>query len=103
MSFTFTGLYKFIVNALPLMQAGKPSALCVPSKFRDDGGSLHRQDSGVFLPLSEHPTALGPKHIRPWHSALAGTIAGGLAVLCEKHHHRMGIAQQISVRWVPSF
>ncbi|PVF95509.1 hypothetical protein CPB86DRAFT_711129 [Serendipita vermifera] len=35
---------------------------------------------------------------RRWHAALAGTIAGGLAVLWEKRERRLGIAQQMFVR-----
>lgn len=35
---------------------------------------------------------------RRWHAALAGTIAGGLAVLWERQDRRLGIAQQMFVR-----
>ncbi|KAG8786646.1 hypothetical protein FRC15_010986 [Serendipita sp. 397] len=35
---------------------------------------------------------------RRWHAALAGAIAGGLAVLWEKQDRRLGIAQQLFVR-----
>ena len=43
------------------------------------------------------------KRTRRWYSALAGSVAGAVAILCEKRSRRAGIAQQMFVRWVLSF
>ena len=40
------------------------------------------------------------KKTRRWYSVLAGALAGGLAILCEKKGRRTGIAQQMFVRCV---
>jgi hypothetical protein len=40
---------------------------------------------------------------RRWHAAVAGAIAGGLAVLWERQDRRLSIAQQMFVRYVSSF
>ena len=40
------------------------------------------------------------KRTRSWHAALAGSIAGGLAILCEKRNRRGVLAQQMFVRCV---
>lgn len=40
------------------------------------------------------------KKTRRWYSVLAGALAGGLAILCEKRNRRTGIAQQMFVRCV---
>ena len=39
------------------------------------------------------------KKARRWHAALAGALAGGLAVLWETKERRLGIAQQLFVRY----
>ncbi|EKM60112.1 uncharacterized protein PHACADRAFT_251003 [Phanerochaete carnosa HHB-10118-sp] len=38
------------------------------------------------------------KKTRRWYSVIAGAVAGGLAILCEKKDRRTGIAQQMFVR-----
>ncbi|KAF7791769.1 hypothetical protein EIP86_002793 [Pleurotus ostreatoroseus] len=38
------------------------------------------------------------KKTRRWYSVVAGALAGGLAILCEKEGRRTGIAQQMFVR-----
>ena len=38
------------------------------------------------------------KRTRRWYSALAGSVAGAVAILCEKRSRRAGIAQQMFVR-----
>ena len=40
------------------------------------------------------------KKTRRWYSIAAGTVAGGLAILCESKNRRVGIAQQMFVRYV---
>lgn len=40
------------------------------------------------------------KKTRRWYSVVAGALAGGVAILCEKRGRRVGIAQQMFVRSV---
>ncbi|KAJ7859259.1 hypothetical protein B0H13DRAFT_2237517 [Mycena leptocephala] len=68
---TFATLYKFIINALTILTP------C----------HLARGQMGLVR-----------KRTRRWHSALAGAIAGGLAILWEKRNRRVIIAQQVFVR-----
>ncbi|KAJ7126265.1 hypothetical protein C8R44DRAFT_781501 [Mycena epipterygia] len=112
---TFAALYKFLINALPiLIPAMKPR---LPSTFDEDDDEeemelprtvsypnsgpatpLHRRRS-ARLSLSAHAhMALVRKRTRRWHAALAGAISGGLAILWEKRNRRGVIAQQMFVR-----
>ncbi|KAJ7708217.1 hypothetical protein B0H17DRAFT_452825 [Mycena rosella] len=110
---TFAALYKFLLNALPiLIPAVHPSAHDLPSGFdKEEGGSQASSDSGVItLDLHErhrpHPSlctddkkkVVVNRCTRRWHSALAGAISGGLAILWETQSQRSGIAQQVFVR-----
>ncbi|KAJ7785369.1 hypothetical protein DFH07DRAFT_8600 [Mycena maculata] len=106
---TFAALYKFLINALPIkFPVIRPS---LPSPFEDavseDGGT----DSGLTTPgivRGRHPPRLSlsaharvelvRKRTRRWHSALAGALSGGLAILWEKRGRRTFIAQQVFVR-----
>lgn len=38
------------------------------------------------------------KKTRRWQSVLAGSVAGGIAILFEKKENRIGVAQQMFVR-----
>ena len=40
------------------------------------------------------------KKTRRWQSVLAGSVAGAMAIMFEKKENRMGIAQQLFVRYV---
>ncbi|KAG6884255.1 hypothetical protein C0993_012770 [Termitomyces sp. T159_Od127] len=124
---TFTAVYKFLLNALPLLIP----ALNIPTPKRlpilnSDGASssetpfLTDAEEGNEGPTAEHPTTmlrvplkkrsarlslstnaqlvLIRKKTRRWHAALAGAIAGGLAILWEKRGRRGVIAQQLFVR-----
>ncbi|KAJ6608213.1 hypothetical protein B0H10DRAFT_2068601 [Mycena sp. CBHHK59/15] len=111
---TFAALYKFLINALPiLIPAVKPRARKFSSVFEDDD----TEETESRTPDSEPPTPSLPrprsarlslsahaqmvlvrKRTRRWHSALAGAVAGGLAILWEKRSRREVIAQQIFVR-----
>ncbi|KAJ7168305.1 hypothetical protein C8R43DRAFT_1158470 [Mycena crocata] len=116
---TFAALYKFLINALPiLIPAIKPRPRELSSAFDDDDDEeemelprvvsypasgpatphLHRRRS-ARLSLSAHAhMALVRKRTRRWHSALAGAVAGSLAILWEKRNRRGVIAQQMFVR-----
>ncbi|KAJ7087154.1 hypothetical protein C8R44DRAFT_687378 [Mycena epipterygia] len=97
---TFAALYKFMINALPILIPAVQ-----PSKVEED--SLPLPDSGLVA-LGLHPRRLSlgahtqsdllRKRTRRWHSALSGAISGGLAILWEKRSRRAVIAQQAFVR-----
>ncbi|KAJ7185408.1 hypothetical protein C8R46DRAFT_1060463 [Mycena filopes] len=123
---TFAALYKFLINALPiLIPAIKPRlahADLEDSPFDDEDD----EDDSPLLPRTvSYPATPGPnnnsdtaaqrraarlslsahaqmvlvrKRTRRWHAALAGAIAGGLAILWEKRGRRVVIAQQMFVR-----
>ncbi|KAJ7691575.1 hypothetical protein B0H17DRAFT_934866 [Mycena rosella] len=108
---TFAALYKFLLNALPiLIPAMHPSTHDLPSTFDKEEDSESSSDSGLSTPglrgrrpprlsLSAHAQmVLVRKRTRRWHSALAGAISGGLAILWEKRSRRSVIAQQFFVR-----
>lgn len=38
------------------------------------------------------------KKTRRWQSVLAGSVAGGVAIMLEKKENRIGVAQQMFVR-----
>ncbi|KAJ7717024.1 hypothetical protein B0H16DRAFT_1612354 [Mycena metata] len=113
---TFAALYKFLINALPiLIPAISPSLNDSP--FDDDDednapllprtvsypATPHNNNSSAKraarLSLSAHAQmVLVRKRTRRWHAALAGAIAGGLAILWEKKGRRVVVAQQMFVR-----
>ncbi|KAF5354601.1 hypothetical protein D9758_011180 [Tetrapyrgos nigripes] len=122
---TFTGLYKFLLNALPLLTTSMP-------KYADTFDDVDDEEyPGATVDVSIPPTPLDPnaqpidylqvpklnrqrterlslstqaqrvlirKRTQRWHAAFAGAIAGGLGVLWEKKSRRVTIAQQLFVR-----
>ncbi|KAJ7172550.1 hypothetical protein C8R46DRAFT_154462 [Mycena filopes] len=107
---TFAALYKFLLNALPiLIPAAQPSAHDLSSPFDVQDEDDSTQSSGLATPglgqrvprlsLSAHAhMVLVRKRTRRWHSTLAGAISGGLAVLWEKRSRQTFFAQQLFVR-----
>jgi len=103
---TFTSLYKFLINALPmLIPSVSPTNLSDP--FDDEDGIEAELPTSIYngnrrktrLSLSTRTKLiLVRKKTRRWHAALAGAIAGGLAIICEKRNRRGLIAQQMFVR-----
>ncbi|KAJ7214719.1 hypothetical protein B0H12DRAFT_1155024 [Mycena haematopus] len=107
---TFAALYKFLINALPILfPAGRPSTN--PSDDADVNTDCDSSsDSGITTPglkrrraprlsLSAHAqTVLVRKPTSRWMSALAGAVSGGFAILWEKRSRRAVIAQQVFVR-----
>ncbi|KAF8126436.1 hypothetical protein K438DRAFT_1890618 [Mycena galopus ATCC 62051] len=102
---TFAALYKFLINALPILFPVRPSL----TPFDEEEVSTPSSDSGITTPglkrrrpgLSLSARAqmvLVRKPVRRWQSALAGAISGGLAILWEKRSRRVVIAQQVFVR-----
>ncbi|KDR84159.1 hypothetical protein GALMADRAFT_236835 [Galerina marginata CBS 339.88] len=109
---TFTSLYKFLINALPILIPG-----ISPRNAQSlDQSALEDEEDGIDLearttlevPFEKRKGRLSlsrraqlsliRKQTRRWHAALAGAIAGGLAIMWEKRGRRIGIAQQMFVR-----
>lgn len=134
---TFVGLYKLLLNALPLFSSQlsdfSPPLLPwsgIPTPVPTPGVGSYESDPNwsVMNPGNEKAKlnfAFGDpkeeevdpslvktrlsrqakahevwirKKGRRWHAALAGGLAGALAVLWEKKERRLGIAQQLFVR-----
>ncbi|KAG5651486.1 hypothetical protein H0H81_008486 [Sphagnurus paluster] len=122
---TFTSVYKFLLNALPILipalnpprvpqisiTGEDPSESPFLSDDVEEAGPtaerptstlrvpLARRNRSARLSLSAHAQlALIRKKTRRWHAALAGAIAGGLAIMWEKRSRRGVIAQQMFVR-----
>ncbi|KAK0450040.1 hypothetical protein EV421DRAFT_1297768 [Armillaria borealis] len=105
---TFTSVYKFLINALPLFM---PTLKFPSNPFFDDDEEAawhtvqvpipsprHRRRSQRLSLSTEAQQVLVRKKTRRWHAALAGFTAGGLAVLFETRGRRITIAQQMFVR-----
>ncbi|KAF8956690.1 hypothetical protein BDZ97DRAFT_1850035 [Flammula alnicola] len=111
---TFTSLYKFIINALPiLIPAINPRQTSQNTSAldeEDDKVDLEAQlgNGTIEVPLEKRRARLSlskhaqrmlvRKQTRRWHAALAGAVAGGLAIIWEKRNRRGVIAQQMFVR-----
>lgn len=120
---TFTSLYKFLLNVLPIFI---PAINPPPRRLYQDleNSSPVFDDDLESGPTAEHPSttlqvplpklpkrnarlslsahaqlALIRKKTRKWHAALAGALAGGLAIMLEKRGRRGVIAQQLFVRY----
>ncbi|KAG2013120.1 integral membrane protein [Coprinopsis cinerea AmutBmut pab1-1] len=97
---TFTSLYKFLINALPILipamnPSEKPPSIEIPIPSFSDPS----EEKKAKLSLSARAQLLMVrKRVRRWHAALAGTIAGGLAIMWEKQSRRGVISQQMFVR-----
>ncbi|KAK2465891.1 hypothetical protein APHAL10511_001532 [Amanita phalloides] len=106
---TFTGLYKFLINALPILfPAMNPKTEKPKQNLKMDGPTQENPTETVEITLPERKTRLAlsahaqlvflRKKTQRWHAALAGSIAGGLAIIWEKRSRRDIIAQQLFVR-----
>ena len=104
-------MYKFLVSALPIVIPALPPSNS--STAVDGGGDAEVQQTTVVVPNDNHRETrlhlsaraqliLFRKQTRRWHAALAGAIAGGLAIIWEKRTRRSLIAQQLFVRLVVS-
>jgi hypothetical protein len=132
---TFSALYKFLVNLLPICARWRRarhirSLKSIPLGMESQGSS---EESGLWFIAKRHqlstfvvqpgdasaaPTSATTPHLssltlrseevaerrgfihQPWHAALAGSVAGGVAVLLEKPSHRASVGQQLLVRYV---
>lgn len=122
---SFVFLYKFILNALPILRPSPTHSRRL--SFRES--ALEEEDdleaSGTSTPItpgSATPLAMTPrrpmlserrprlslsasaqqvlirKQTRRWHAIAAGSIAGAVAVMFEKRANRVAVAQQMFVR-----
>ncbi|KAL9713245.1 hypothetical protein Ac2012v2_004485 [Leucoagaricus gongylophorus] len=104
---TFTSVYKFLISALSIATPALSSSN-LPTAFDGNGGAkvqipitavVVQNDRKTQLQLSAQAQLILPrKQTRRWHAALAGAIAGGLAIIWEKRTRRSLIAQQLFVR-----
>jgi len=104
-------VYKFLINALSIATPALSSSNS-PTAFDGNGGAkvqipittvVVQNDRKTQLQLSARAQLVLPrKQTRRWHAALAGAIAGGLAIIWEKRTRRSLIAQQLFVRFVVS-
>ncbi|KAI5993461.1 hypothetical protein EDD15DRAFT_2387989 [Pisolithus albus] len=104
---SFVALYKFTLNALPILlpQPSEPP----PSPFEDSEDESEPVTPDPVIPsssqrrvrfsLSAHAQEVWVrKRTHRWHAALAGALAGSLAIMFEKRSRRIAIAQQLFVR-----
>ena len=105
---TFTSLYKFLINALPILIPALspadedanfelPLPVTAPAEKTTASRDATIQQQGARLTARAQLIVIR-KRVRRWHAALAGTIAGGLAILWEKRSRRGVISQQMFVR-----
>jgi hypothetical protein len=108
---TFVSTYKFLINAIPLLKSRTPPR---ESPFTDDEededieAAAALKGNTLTVPLANRKARLSlskeaqavliRKKTRKWHAALAGAVAGGLAVMWESRSRRRDIAQQMFVR-----
>jgi hypothetical protein len=106
---TFTSLYKLLLNALPILipamnppevieKVTRSTSVEIPLPVTS-GSSKSEEVRKGKLRLTTHAQLLMiRKRTRRWHSALAGFVAGGLAIMWEKNSRRNVISQQMFVR-----
>lgn len=108
---TFTSLYKFLINALPIIiPAIRPRHGKTDSAIAEEDEIDIEAQTTLEVPLEKRKGRLSltrsaqlvlvRKQTRRWHAALAGAVAGGLAIMWETRSRRGVIAQQLFVRSV---
>jgi hypothetical protein len=100
-------LYKFLLNALPNLVPSINTRGNTASALDDEEIDLEAATS-VEVPLKTRKGRLSlskqaqqlriRKQTKRWHAALAGAIAGGLAIMWEKKGRKGIISQQMFVR-----
>jgi hypothetical protein len=104
-------IYKFLLNALPILfpttKVTKPPLKSIFSLSPPTGSStpFDESDSSALrkgrlsLTAQAHQVWVRKK-TRRWQSVFAGSAAGAMAIMFEKKENRVGIAQQLFVRYV---
>ncbi|KAI6097507.1 hypothetical protein F5141DRAFT_1148941 [Pisolithus sp. B1] len=99
---SFVALYKFTLNALPVLlpqPSEPPPSLFEESEDESEPVTPNPVKRRVRFSLSAHAQEVWVrKRSHRWHAALAGALAGSLAVMFEKRSRRIAIAQQLFVR-----
>ncbi|KAF8589623.1 hypothetical protein K439DRAFT_324565 [Ramaria rubella] len=110
---SFVALYKYLLNALPLLYPPSSSKSPFsppshPSTFDEtdtDDVDLERGYIPNTTPITRRLSIQAQAHqewvrkrTKRWHAILAGAIAGGLGLAFEKKRRRVTIAQQLFVR-----
>ncbi|TFK61036.1 hypothetical protein BDN72DRAFT_485408 [Pluteus cervinus] len=105
---TFTSLYKFLLNALPIVIPAMNPRTLVDVDNVEQGLSTEHPTNTLEVPLSKRTARLSlsqhaqeiiiRKKTRKWHAALAGAISGGLAIMWEARSRRGVISQQIGLQ-----
>ncbi|KAF7301198.1 hypothetical protein MIND_00684500 [Mycena indigotica] len=96
---TFAGLYKLLVNSFPIIFPPSPRDLDSPLSPESGLATPGLTRRAPRLSLSTQARLiLRQQHGRRWHAAVAGAIAGGLALMWEKRSRRVMFAQQLFVR-----
>lgn len=105
---SFTALYKLILNSLPLLLPHPPIAQTKQRNLDSpiepltpivdlEAGLRHETLAKRSSQLSVNAQFLR-KQSKRWHAALAGFVAGGIAVSFEAKTRRLVIGQQLFVR-----
>src|ERR1700754_3214029 len=106
---SFTGLYKFILNSLPILfppstpskqrnlDLDSPSE--PPTPMVDYRAGLRRESLAKRSSQLSVNAQFLRKQSKRWHAALSGFIAGGIAVSFEAKSRRLVIGQQLFVRY----
>lgn len=120
---SFSSIYKFLLNALPILlptsKRPRPSPFVLPNTgtstpfplesaldeedplgdTESTGTPLATRRGRLSLSAQAHQVWIRKK-TRRWQSVLAGSVAGGIAIMLEKKNNRLGVAQQMFVRCV---
>lgn len=94
-------LYKYILNALPLLLPPKPEELSSPFDGDDEDIELGHNHGNRSARLSTNAQAHQTwirQQTKGWYSLVAGAVAGGAAIMFEKRSRRIAIGQQMFVR-----
>ncbi|KAL5487505.1 hypothetical protein ACEPAI_5613 [Sanghuangporus weigelae] len=105
---SFAGIYKFLLNALPILFPRKRHTPISPS---DSPSTPFDEELPVTMAPTRSERRRGRlsfraeahemwirKKTRRWHAVVAGALSGGLPLLFEKKGRRVTIAQQMFVR-----
>jgi hypothetical protein len=104
---SFASLYKYILNALPLLYqppVSRPSFIDDEEDIQfDPPRPTYKRVRELRLSASGRARqAWTKKRTKAWFSVVAGAIAGGVAITFEKRSRRVAIGQQMFVRSVGS-
>ncbi|OBZ70095.1 hypothetical protein A0H81_09796 [Grifola frondosa] len=114
---SFVAIYKFILNALPILLPEPVPKTITHARSRslfraslpldntertapgipERGRTPHHVRARLSISAQAHQVWVR-KRTRRWYSVLAGALAGGIAITFETRNRRVGIAQQMFVR-----